>query len=221
MMKRVKGVIMDVDGTLLDSMAMWMDLGSRYLKSIGIEAEPDLRNIMFSMSLEEGSVYLKNHYLLPDTPSKILRDILKMTDTFYLEEVSLKPGMKQLIQRFQENKIPMIVATTGNRPLVQGAFQRLGILDAFVDILTATDLQTTKHEPLIYQRAAGCLNTAPEETLVAEDMAFALETAKNAGFLTAVVFDKTSRDSWNHWRQCADMAWNPEEDPEFYKTIFS
>ena len=38
----IKGVIFDVDGTLLDSMEIWEDVGVRYLNSIGIEAEPDL-----------------------------------------------------------------------------------------------------------------------------------------------------------------------------------
>ena len=38
----IKGAIFDVDGTLLDSMGIWKDVGVRYLNSIGIEAEPDL-----------------------------------------------------------------------------------------------------------------------------------------------------------------------------------
>mgnify|MGYP001463720789 CR=1 FL=1 len=45
----IKGAIFDVDGTLLDSMGIWKDVGVRYLNSIGIEAEPDLGNILFTM----------------------------------------------------------------------------------------------------------------------------------------------------------------------------
>ena len=36
------GVILDIDGTVLDSMSIWQDAGVRYLASQQIEAEPDL-----------------------------------------------------------------------------------------------------------------------------------------------------------------------------------
>ena len=60
----IKGAIFDVDGTLLDSMGIWKDVGVRYLNSIGIEAEPDLGNILFTMSIQEGAQYVKEHYHL-------------------------------------------------------------------------------------------------------------------------------------------------------------
>mgnify|MGYP002559343783 CR=1 FL=1 len=47
----IKGVIFDVDGTLLDSMEIWEDVGVRYLNSIDIEAEPDLGTVLFTMSI--------------------------------------------------------------------------------------------------------------------------------------------------------------------------
>lgn len=36
------GVILDIDGTVLDSMSIWQDAGVRYLASQQIEAEPGL-----------------------------------------------------------------------------------------------------------------------------------------------------------------------------------
>ena len=35
-------VIFDADGTLLDSMPVWMTAGIRYLKTLGLIPEPDL-----------------------------------------------------------------------------------------------------------------------------------------------------------------------------------
>ena len=43
-----KGFIFDVDGTILDSMEIWMDAAKLYLKDLGIEAEENLGDIMFS-----------------------------------------------------------------------------------------------------------------------------------------------------------------------------
>ena len=47
--REIDGVIFDVDGTLLDSMAIWEDAGARYLRSAGIEPAPDLGKILFPM----------------------------------------------------------------------------------------------------------------------------------------------------------------------------
>ena len=73
----IKGAIFDVDGTLLDSMGIWKDVGVRYLNSIGIEAEPDLGNILFTMSIQEGAQYVKEHYHLSQETDEIEQIIIK------------------------------------------------------------------------------------------------------------------------------------------------
>ena len=50
-----KGVIFDVDGTLLDSMSIWEDAGARYLKSLGAEPEENLGKILYPMTIEEAA----------------------------------------------------------------------------------------------------------------------------------------------------------------------
>ena len=49
------GAIFDLDGVVLDSMSIWNDLGARYLRRLGIAPEPGLNEILFSMSMEQGS----------------------------------------------------------------------------------------------------------------------------------------------------------------------
>ena len=58
----VKGVIFDVDGVLLNSMPVWENLGELYLQKFGIQAEKDLSEILYEMSLKEAAEYLISHY---------------------------------------------------------------------------------------------------------------------------------------------------------------
>ena len=51
----IRGAIFDLDGVLLDSMGIWNDLGARYLRSLLVEPEPELNQILFSMSMEQGA----------------------------------------------------------------------------------------------------------------------------------------------------------------------
>ncbi len=38
----IKGIIFDFDGTLFDSMRIWVEAGELYLNSVGMTAEKDL-----------------------------------------------------------------------------------------------------------------------------------------------------------------------------------
>lgn len=55
----IRGAVFDLDGVLLDSMAVWNDLGARYLLKQGIQPQSGLRDILFSMSMEQGAEYMK------------------------------------------------------------------------------------------------------------------------------------------------------------------
>ena len=98
------GAIFDLDGVLLDSMAVWNDLGVRYLQKRGIQPEAGLSQILFSMSMEQGADYLKEQYQLPDTPQEISNGIEQMIRDFYFYEVQPKEGAKELLHFFAGSK---------------------------------------------------------------------------------------------------------------------
>ncbi len=43
----MKGAIFDMDGTLLDSMQVWVHVGEQYLRNRGIEPEEGLGDVLF------------------------------------------------------------------------------------------------------------------------------------------------------------------------------
>lgn len=200
----IKGVIFDMDGVILDSMWIWDELGARYVKEQGIVPEDNLRDVLFTMSLEEGAKYIKNQYNIPGTAQEVLGGILGLIEHFYLEEVQAKPGAREIMEYFNARDIPMIVATSSDRNQIAGALKRLGLLGFVKDILTCNQLETSKRSPFIYQKAAEKIGTMPEETLVLEDSLFALETAKNAGFLCGGVYDKASEKDQEQLREKSD-----------------
>lgn len=185
----IRGAIFDLDGVLLDSMEIWNDLGARYLLKQGVQPEPDLREILFSMSMEQGAEYMKEQYHLDKTAEEILDGIQEMLQDFYFYEVKAKEGAKELLGFLQEKGIPMTAATSSPREHVTRALKRNGLYDFLKRIDTTSEVGESKHSPLIYQQAAHFLGTAPKETLVFEDSLYALQTAKNAGFRAVGVYD--------------------------------
>lgn len=185
----IKGVIFDIDGVLLDSLGIWDDLGARYLKSIGVQPEEGLNEILFSMSMEQGSTYLNEHYHLQKTDAEVSSGISRMLEDFYFDEVLPKPGAKELLEFFKAKGIKMTAATSSPRIHVEKALERNGMAGFIEKLFTNTEVGASKHEPKIYNEAAAYMGTKPEATLVFEDSLYALKTAKNAGFVTAGVYD--------------------------------
>ncbi len=188
----IKWAIFDVDGTLLDSMEIWETAASLYLKKLGICPQAELGRILYAMSMEESAKYLIQTYHLPYDETTIIDGIYQVISDFYRYEVREKKGVKDFLLSLSSKQISMVIATSGNRELVEVALKRLGIRSYFQEIFTCSDLQTTKAEPTIYKKAAALLSFKKEETMVFEDALFALETAYLAGFPTTRVYDRFS-----------------------------
>ena len=68
---RVKGVIFDLDGTLVDSMWMWKQIDVEFLGRYGLEVPKDLERVIEGMSFSETAVYFKERFQLPMTLDEI------------------------------------------------------------------------------------------------------------------------------------------------------
>ena len=202
---QIKGVIFDVDGVLLDSMGIWTDLGARYLVSIGAVPEEGLAEILFSMSMEQGAEYLKEHYSLSQSADEILEGLRTMLQDFYYYEVLAKEGAGSLLRRISAAGIMITAATSSPRGHIEKALERNGLLGYVSRMFTNSEIGRSKHFPDIYNAAAGYMGTAPAETLVFEDSLYALRTASAAGYVTAGVYDGLGGPDQAGLAESADM----------------
>lgn len=201
----ITGAIFDVDGTLLDSMQVWDDAGERYLRSLGIEAEPDLGRVMFSMSMVRGAEYLKERYLPQFDTDEIISGINNTIQDFYDNQVQLKYGVKQFLDEMKKCNIKMTAATSSDRRLIEKALGRLEILNLFDRIFTCSEVGAGKSKPDIYLAAKQYMDTEISDTWVFEDAYHAIQTAKNAGFRTVGVYDASNMDAEKEIKEISDI----------------
>ena len=201
----IKGVIFDVDGVLLDSMGIWTDLGARYLVSIGKTPEEGLAEILFSMSMEQGAEYLREHYSIGLTAEEIGTGLQDMLLDFYYYEVQARPGAQQLLQAVSSAGIKITAATSSPREHIERALERNGLLSYVDRMFTNAEIGKSKHSPDIYDAAADHMGTAPGETCVFEDSLYALRTAAAAGYHTVGVFDSKGESDQEGLRGSAEI----------------
>lgn len=216
----VRAAILDMDGTLLDSLSIWDTIGEDYLRSLGIVPEPNLSEILRTMSMSQAASYFQEKYGVQKSEEQIVAGIDEMLEDFYRRSVLLKLGAVHLLNTLIQSEIPMLLATATNRDLSEAALKRCGVLDAFEAVLTCSETGHGKDEPQIYQQAAKLLNARPDEILVFEDSLYALNTASQAGFLTAAVFD-SHEPNWDEARDLADVALMDLRDLSALQTFLS
>ena len=188
-MLNMKGAIFDVDGTLLDSMALWDALGSSYLQSLGIAPHKNLNTMVRSMSLYQAACYYQSEYGVTLSTAEIIAGISTMIEQYYRYEVQLKAGAFDFLAFLHRRGVKMCIATATEGAMVEAALRRLHINDFFTEIFTCTSVECGKDQPEIFERALSHLGTQKSETLVFEDALHAVKTAKSAGFRVAAVYD--------------------------------
>lgn len=186
----MKGAIFDLDGTILDSMAIWETYGTSYLRSKGYEPEEDLDETFRAFSLRDAAVFCKDILKSEMPVEEIMADINRVAEYFYFYEVPLKEGVKEYLLSLKEKGVKMCIATATDRYLTEAALIRHGILNLFEFILTCTEVGAGKKEPLIFRKALERLGTPKEETVIFEDAIHAAATAKKDGFKVYAIYDK-------------------------------
>ena len=187
---KIEGAIFDFDGTLYDSMGIWEEVGSIYLKSQGKNPEKNLNRKIKNMSLEQSAEYFNKKYNLNKTKKQIINEINEQIKTAYREKIEPKKGAAEFLEKLKNLKIKMIIATATDKFLIEKALKRNKLDIYFLDIITCNIVGKGKDNPLIYYKAMEKLKTKKETTLIFEDSYFASKTAKDSGFLVCGIYDK-------------------------------
>ncbi len=200
-MKKV--FILDLDGTLLDSMGAWQNVGVKYLKTKGFTDIPsDLPSILKPLTILESANYIKTGWNI-DLPQQTIADeINELMAQFYQNEVELKDGVSEFFERYKDHK--MCIATATDRYLVEHALKRVGLEDRFEFIITSTEVGNSKRQPDIFIEAAKRLSSEIKDAIVFEDALHAIISATSAGFYTVGVYDESFKHETEQIKEVAN-----------------
>lgn len=192
MLNNIKAAIFDMDGTLVDSMWVWVKVDLEFLRKRNLVPVKGLKEKIQHLSFEDTAKYFKKTYNLNESIEEICDEWNNMALEEYKNNVKLKPGVKKFLDLLKSMGIKIGLATSNCDLLLKIALKANGIYDYF-DVITLTDeVSRGKRFPDVYLLAAERLNVSPEECIVFEDIFPAVMGAKAAGMKVIGIYDKNS-----------------------------
>lgn len=205
----MKNIIFDMDGTLLDSMAMWENLGSIYLKQKGIVPPEGIKEIIEAKTLDEAAQYFIDTLHISGTVKSVVDEIVGIIRDRYKNELIMKPNMKELVLSEHAKGSRMCILTTTARDLAVSAMEREGVRDCFEEIFTPDELKLSKRTSAIFIKTCEIMGFEPSDTVVYEDALYAAKSAKDAGCYLIAVYDSMNSKDWTEIKRLADEIIEP------------
>lgn len=193
----MKAAIFDLDGTLIDSMGMWRNLGKNFLEKREIEMTDEVANEMTTMSLNMSSVYLKEKFSLKESSQSIYKEFRETIMNFYLNEVEEKESAFDILKDYKEKGFDVVLGTATSDEFVEPVLERFNLKKYFDMVQTCDMVQIRKSDARYFDLISDKLNIDSKEIFLFDDAPHALNAAKNAGIVTVGVYDNESRQYWD------------------------
>ena len=192
MLKNIRSVIFDLDGTLVDSMWLWHDIDVEFLEQRGLTLPETYQHDIEGMSFTETAVYTRELFHLSESVEELKEIWNRMAIEKYTYEVPFKPGAEEFLKHCKKQGISAGIATSNSRELVAAGAKALHLDRYIQEIVTACEVKHGKPAPDVYLEAAERLGVKPEHCLVFEDVPMGIMAGKNAGMRVCAVEDKFS-----------------------------
>lgn len=202
---KIKAAIFDADGTLLDSMGQWNLVPYKYVKSLGVAADENIAEKLFTMTISEAAEFIIDEYKLSVTVEEAVEGMDAIIREFYKNDVKLKDGAGELLEFFKSRGIPMVIGTSTDRDCIEVGLERTGISAYFDRIYTSTEVGKSKEKPDLFIQAMEFMESSPDETIVFEDGLYSLRTAVALGMKTVGIFDEVSLSKQKELKELADL----------------
>ncbi|MFZ0098078.1 MAG: HAD family phosphatase [Gemmobacter sp.] len=178
-------VIFDLDGTLVDTEAVALDLGRRCLMSMGHEPDDQVFHQMIGKDGPTSDAILVAAYPGLDLPAfdRLWRGGF---ESAIESNLPLKPGVHDLIARIAQ---PMALCTSSRRASALRKLTLAGLESAFRQVVALEDVQRAKPHPEPYLTTAARLGVAPARCVVFEDSETGAAAARAAGCIVVQVPD--------------------------------
>jgi beta-phosphoglucomutase len=180
-----RGVLWDMDGTLLDSAEYhWLT----WQEALGREGYEVTRDA-FAATFGRRNDSVLRHFLGEDVAAEVIARISAVKEERFRELVRTGgieplPGVRRWLARLHADGWRQAIASSAPRDNVTAILDALGIAPFFAAIAADDDVVRGKPDPQVFLAAAAKLDVPPARCVVVEDALAGVEGGRRAGMRT-------------------------------------
>ena len=178
--RRLRALVFDLDGLLVDSEPIWHHVRSAYAMAHGVRwTDADRRTVLGGDSLLWLNL-LRERMGGPRELAAIEAEVEQLVAEAYPEHLRPMPGAQALLSRMS-GRIPLALATGSRRRMALLALRLCGFEQMFDVVCCADDVVRGKPAPDLYELALQRLGVAPRHAVGVEDSSNGVRALSAAG----------------------------------------
>ncbi|MDI3407058.1 HAD family hydrolase [Streptomyces cavernicola] len=176
----LQAVLLDMDGTLVDTEGFWWDAEVEVFAQLGHALDESWRHVVVG-----GPMTRSAGFLIEATGADItLPELSVLLNDGFEDRISralpLMPGAARLLAELATHDVPTALVSASHRRIIDRVLDSLGP-QHFALTVAGDEVERTKPHPEPYLRAAAGLGVDPARCAVVEDTATGVAAAEAAG----------------------------------------
>lgn len=185
---KIKAVIFDMDGVLIDSEITYIRLWQKFLAEQGVSASIGDLRVLAGCSRDVENEFLSGIL------HRSIEEVEEMKLSFYsrhpINYKSIqKPFTKELLSYLKEKDITIALASSSPLDNIEEVLRQCDLTDFFSIIVSGEQFERTKPDPQIYEYTVQQLGVSKEEIIVVEDSEYGIQAASAAGLYVFALLD--------------------------------
>jgi HAD superfamily hydrolase (TIGR01509 family) len=210
MAETVKGVIFDLDGTVLDSERFPLEAWPEVSRKHGYPATAELAGRLVGINEADERALLRNEFGAAYPYTEIRNEAGALfREKARRDGIAVKKGFEELLYRIRTLGLPYALATSTSRAIVGWKLSCAGLDGAFPVIVCGDEVENGKPAPDIFLEAARLMDRNPKDCIGIEDSTAGLRGLCGAGIRSVFIKDcVTPPDDVmaGVWLECRDLS---------------
>ena len=194
MKNKIKCVIFDMDGVIIDSEEIHKKAYYETFNSLNVQVSDALYKSFTGSSTINAFQRLVAHFNLDENPEDLVLDKRKRYVNFFENDpnIHLVEGVEEIISYFYNKGIILVLASSSAMVNIDRVFNRFNLNNYFTAKISGADLTESKPNPEIFNKAAVLGNTPKENCIVIEDSDNGIKAANDANIFVFGYANKLS-----------------------------
>ncbi|MFF5446649.1 HAD family hydrolase [Streptomyces sp. NPDC012888] len=176
----LQAVLLDMDGTLVDTEGFWWDVEVAVFGELGHSLDDSWRHVVVGGPMTRSAGFLIESTGADITVAELSVLLNERFEARIAGQVPLMPGADRLLAELARHGVPTALVSASHRRVIDRVLLSLGA-DRFALTVAGDEVARTKPHPDPYLYAAQALGAHPSRCAVIEDTATGVAAAEAAG----------------------------------------